>query len=56
MVAAIGSPPKEGAPAFQPLLANDLKNVGDAFQREKRLLLCRSGAAFAQGDTPQSLR
>ena len=34
MAAAIGSPPVEGAPAFQPLLANDLKNISDAFQHE----------------------
>jgi hypothetical protein len=31
---AIGSPPELGAPAFQPVLADDLKNIGDALQHE----------------------
>ena len=48
MGTAIGSPPKLGAPAFQPLLADDLKNIGDALQHEADVAEEEAGPLWAQ--------
>jgi hypothetical protein len=48
IAAAIGSPPKLGAPAFQPLLADDLKNIGDALQHEADVAEEEAGPLWAQ--------
>ncbi|HET6166615.1 MAG TPA: hypothetical protein VFE07_07280 [Marmoricola sp.] len=48
MTAAIGSPPVPGQTAFQPLLANDLKNIGQALQDEAKKAEEEAGPWWSQ--------
>lgn len=48
MAAAIGSPPVEGTTAFQPLLAQDLSNIGDALQHEADVAEEEAGPLWKQ--------
>ena len=48
MAAAIGSPPIAGATAFQALLADDIKNIGQALQDEAKKAEEEAGPWWAQ--------
>ena len=48
MAAAIGSAPVAGQTAFQPLLANDIKNIGQALQDEAKKAEEEAGPWWAQ--------
>ncbi len=48
MVASIGSPPREGSPAFQAMLATDIKNIGDALQHEADVAAEEAGPLWKQ--------
>lgn len=48
VTSAIGSPPAPGQTAFQPLLANDVKNIGQALQDEADKAAEEAGPWWAQ--------